>query len=83
MKGLEWMLDIKEPKILREEDGFNVHLFCKIKTIYHRLPSGTYGFTKIPSRELQLNHSVETTKSINMRVSKNRVTSSSTTFRLW
>jgi hypothetical protein len=61
-----------------------MHLFCKIKTIYHRLPSGKYGFFKIGGRKFHIEEPT-TTKNINMRVSKNRntTTSTSTTFKLW
>lgn len=84
MDGLEWMSDVVEPEVLGEEDVFDMHMFCKIKYIHHRLPSGEYTHIRVGSKRFFMGcDPVSTTKNINVRISKNRPTSSSTRFKLW
>lgn len=84
MNGLEWISNVGEPEILGEEDVFDMHLFCKIKYIHHRLPSGRYTHIQVGGRKFIMGcDPVSTTGTINMKVSKNRPTSSSTRFKLW
>ena len=84
MNGLEWVYDVNTPEILGEEDVFDMHLFCKIKYIHHRLPSGQYTHIKVGGRKFYMGcDPTSTTGNINIKVSKNRLTSTSSTFKLW
>ena len=84
MNGLEWISDVVEPEGLGEEDVFDMHQFCKIKYIHHRLPSGRYTHIRVGGRKFYIGvDPVSTTGTINMKISKNRPTSSSTRFKLW
>jgi hypothetical protein len=85
MNELEWVLNVEEPKLLGEEDVFDMHLFCKIKYIYHILPSGEKTHFTVGGRKYIIGcDPVSTTNgTFNVRVSKNRPTSTSTTFKLW
>ncbi len=86
MNGLDWISDINEPEVLGEEDVFDMHLFCKIKYIHHRLPSGEYTHIKVGGRKFFMGcDSVSTTGNFNVRMSKLRDTSTSSpiTIKLW
>ena len=84
MNGLEWISNVEEPKVLGEEDVFDMHLFCKIKYIHHKLPSGEYTHNRVGGRKFYMGcDPVSTTGNFNVRLSKNRPTSTSTRFKLW
>lgn len=86
MDGLEWMSDVVEPEVLGEEDVFDMHMFCKIKYIHHRLPSGEYTHIRVGGKKFIMGiDPVSTTGTFNMRVSKTRDTSSTSTkfINLW
>lgn len=84
MNGLEWISDVVEPEVLGEEDVFDMHQFCKIKYIHHRLPSGEYTHIQVGGKKFFMGcDPVSTTGKFNVKVSKNRLTSSSTRFILW